>query len=76
MSEELNYINDWIKQDEHSLLDISNCSCVLVKFKDKFKGITTDDDSTVAISWIREGEQVLTEEGEFHIDEIAEWKAI
>ena len=76
MTEELNYINDWVKQEDQSLLDISDCSCVLVKFKDKMNGLTIDDNSTVDVSWIRDGDRVLTNEGYFHIDDIAEWKAI
>lgn len=76
MAGELSYINDWVKQDEQSLLDISCGSCVLIKFKDKFKGITADDNSTVDISWMRREGKIVATGGVYEIDDIDEWKAI
>ena len=67
----------WIKQSEHSLLDQSWGSTVLIKFKRGYDGITIDDGNTVDLSWMRVGlGKIVATTGEYSIEDIVEWACL
>ena len=66
-------IENWIKQRESSILDLSPGSTVLIRFFDGGDGITADDGSTVDISWKRTGEEIHATTGNYNVDDIYAW---
>ena len=66
----------WINQEDSNLMDHCVGSTVLIKFKSTRDGITADDDSTIDLSWLRDGEKVHATTGTYTTDEIREWAVI
>lgn len=70
-------MSEWIKEKyETSLIDLCCGSTILIKFKDTSNGITADDNSTVDISWIRNGGDIIATTGVYRLNDIKEWKLI
>ena len=69
---------EWVNQEDMDIMSVGIGLTLLVKFKDDMYGITSNDESCIDISWLRQPSNnlVITESIHCPKEEITEYKFI